>query len=106
MIRHHPQWKWIPDAPIGRAQGVQIVFAYPTLRHDNIRNVPEYGGGPLYDIGCYAIMAGILIFGGGPDSITVEMAMDDAHGVKILPPACLCGRATDISVFPFPARLP
>ena len=82
MIRHHPQWKWLPEAPIGRAQGVQIVFAYPTLSNDNIRNVPEYGGGPLYDIGCYAIMAGILIFGGGPNSITVEMVMDDAHGVE------------------------
>lgn len=82
MIRHHPQWKWVPEAPIGRAQGVQIVFAYPTLNADNIRNVPEYGGGPLYDIGCYAIMAGILIFGGGPESITVQMVMDEAHGVE------------------------
>lgn len=82
MIRHHPQWKWVPEAPIGRAQGVQIVFAYPTLNADNIRNVPEYGGGPLYDIGCYAIMAGILIFGGGPESISVQMVMDEAHGVE------------------------
>ena len=82
MIRHHPQWKWVPEAPIGRAQGVQTVFAYPTLNADNIRNVPKYGGGPLYDIGCYAIMAGILIFGGGPESTTVQMVMDEAHGVE------------------------
>ena len=82
MIRHHPQWKWLLKAAIGRVQAVQIVFAYPTLNHGNIRNIPEYGGGPLYDIGCYAIMAGILIFGGGPDRINVEMVMDDAHGVE------------------------
>ena len=82
MIRHHPQWKWLPEAPFGTAQGVQIVFAYPPLQPDNIRNVPEYGGGPLYDIGCYAIMAGILIFGGAPEIINVQLVMDETHGVE------------------------
>ena len=53
------------DAPIGRAQVADCV-RLSNPRHDNIRNVPEYGGGPLYDIGCYAIISGILIFGGGP----------------------------------------
>jgi predicted dehydrogenase len=82
MIRHHPQWQWLQTASIGIAQGVQVAFAYPTLNDENIRNVAEWGGGPLYDIGCYAIMAGILVFGGGPESIYVKKVMDEKHGVE------------------------
>jgi len=82
MIRHHPQWHWLATAPIGKAQAIQVAFAYPTLSDDNIRNVAEWGGGPLYDIGCYAIMAGILLFGGGPQSIDVKMVMDQKHKVE------------------------
>jgi predicted dehydrogenase len=81
MVRHHPQWKWLPSAPIGTAQGIHVMFAYPAPNADNIRNVPEYGGGPLYDIGCYAIMAGILVFGGGPESVFAKVVMDAQHGV-------------------------
>jgi len=82
MVRHHPQWHWLRNAPIGMAQGIHVIFAYPALAENNIRNVAEWGGGPLYDIGCYAIMAGIFVFGGGPEDVIVKMAMDERHGVE------------------------
>ena len=82
MIRHHPQWQWLKTADIGDAQIVHAMFTYPPRDHGNIRNRADYGGGPVYDIGCYAILAGLLIFGEPPIDIDIRFEMNPALDVE------------------------
>ena len=84
MIRHHPQWKWITEIDIGTPQAIQTHFCYPPRPAQDVRNVAEFGGGPIYDIGCYAIMAGVLMFGDAPEHISCHVEMDGDCGIEKL----------------------
>lgn len=70
MIRTHPQWqgtrKFIHDGRIGELRAIQGYFSYFLTDPKNIRNVPEYGGGGLMDIGCYPINTSRFIVGEEP----------------------------------------
>ena len=84
MIRHHPQWTWITEVDIGTPHAIQTHFCYPPRPTQDVRNVAEFGGGPIYDIGCYAIMAGVLLFGGAPEHISCHVEMDGNRGIEKL----------------------
>jgi predicted dehydrogenase len=62
MVRFHPQWlrarELVREGRIGTLRTVQVFFSYFNDNAANIRNLPAAGGGALYDIGCYAIVAG------------------------------------------------
>jgi len=75
MIRSHPQWHWLQNLDIGEPQSAHFVFSYPKQPTGNYRNRAEDGGGPLYDIGCYAILSGCLLFGGMPEVISANAIM-------------------------------
>ena len=75
MIQHHPQWKWLLELNIGQIQSVHFMFSYPQQPSANYRNRSSDGGGPLYDIGCYAILSGCLLFGGMPEVISANAIM-------------------------------
>ena len=75
MIRSHPQWHWLQNLDIGNPQSAHFVFSYPQQPTGNYRNRAEDGGGPLYDIGCYAILSGCLLFGGMPEVISANAIM-------------------------------
>jgi len=75
MIRSHPQWHWLQNLDIGEPQSAHFVFSYPQQPTGNYRNRAEDGGGPLYDIGCYAILSGCLLFGGKPEVISANAIM-------------------------------
>lgn len=66
MVRFHPQWLRARDivrsGALGELRTLQVFFSYFNRLPDNIRNRPEVGGGGLYDIGCYAIVAGRFLF--------------------------------------------
>lgn len=66
MVRFHPQWQRareiVRSGALGDLRTVQVFFSYFNRQADNIRNRPEVGGGALYDIGCYAIVAGRFLF--------------------------------------------
>ncbi|MGC2298625.1 MAG: Gfo/Idh/MocA family oxidoreductase [Acidobacteriaceae bacterium] len=61
MIRSHPQWlrlrALIDEGRIGTLRSISAFFSYFNTDPANIRNIPETGGGALYDIGCYCIQA-------------------------------------------------
>jgi predicted dehydrogenase len=61
MIRSHPQWlrlrALIDEGRIGTLRSIAAFFSYFNTDPANIRNIPETGGGALYDIGCYCIQA-------------------------------------------------
>lgn len=70
MVRFHPQWlrarELVRSGALGELRTVQAFFSYFNRQADNIRNRPEVGGGALYDIGCYAIVAGRFLFEAEP----------------------------------------
>lgn len=70
MYRFHPQWVHARDmvnqGAIGRLRTIQSFFSYNNTDAANIRNVPQYGGGGLMDIGCYCISLSRFLFGGEP----------------------------------------
>jgi predicted dehydrogenase len=61
MVRFHPQWQRAQElvraGRIGTLRAVQMFFGYHNVDPANVRNKADIGGGALYDIGCYAIVA-------------------------------------------------
>ena len=82
MIPHHPQWHWLQELDIGKIQSAHFIFSYPQQPSGNYRNRSEDGGGPLYDIGCYAILTGCLLFSGIPEVISAIAIMNDKYDVE------------------------
>jgi predicted dehydrogenase len=66
MVRFHPQWlrvrELVRQGRLGSPRAVQVFFSYFNEDPGNIRNRTDTGGGALYDIGCYAIVAGRFVF--------------------------------------------
>ncbi len=93
MYRHHPSWiaarELVASGRIGRLMAVQSWFSFFNDDPANIRNVRDYGGGAMYDIGCYAVNLSRMLFDGEPDGVQASMVRDPASGVDILASAIL-----------------
>lgn len=70
MVRTHPQWlRAIEICRSGRLGDIRSyvgTFSYYNDDPSNIRNVAEWGGGALMDIGCYLLVTSRMIFGEEP----------------------------------------
>jgi predicted dehydrogenase len=66
MVRTHPQWlrtrEIIESGRIGALRSIMGFFSYFNRDPANIRNVFDWGGGGLMDIGCYPITTSRFIF--------------------------------------------
>ncbi|HSJ34900.1 MAG TPA: Gfo/Idh/MocA family oxidoreductase [Acidimicrobiia bacterium] len=93
MYRLHPLWKeamrLIDEGAIGEVRAIQSVFAYRNVDASNIRNIPEFGGGALYDIGCYAVNSSRMIFGSEPTGVKSAIRWDADFGTDIVTSAVL-----------------
>ena len=93
MYRHHPSWLAVADivssGRIGRLLAVQSWFSYFNDDAANIRNISEYGGGALYDIGCYNVNLSRMLFGGEPTRVTSAITRDPVSSVDVLTSAIL-----------------
>ena len=73
MYRHNLQWqatrKMVQEGRIGDLKTIQSFFSYFLDDPNNIRNIPENGGGGLFDIGCYNISLSRFIFGKEPERV-------------------------------------
>jgi predicted dehydrogenase len=73
MVKTHPQWlrtlELVRAGRIGELRAIVGVFSYFNRDPKNVRNVPEWGGGGLMDIGCYAITTSRFIFGDEPTRV-------------------------------------
>ncbi len=73
MVRFHPQWQrareLVRRGELGDLRTVQAFFSYNNVDANNIRNRLDVGGGALYDIGCYAIVAGRFLFEAEPKRV-------------------------------------
>jgi predicted dehydrogenase len=97
MVRFHPQWlrakEIIDSGELGRVRSMQIAFSHFNDDANNIRNRSDIeGGGVLYDIGCYAVVAGRFLFGAEP---TRAVALIEREGGV---------DATSSGVLEFPGR--
>jgi predicted dehydrogenase len=82
MVRTHPQWltarELVRSGRIGELRSMLGHFSYFNIDPSNIRNVPEYGGGGLMDIGCYLINTSRFIFGREPGRVAGIIDRDPA----------------------------
>jgi predicted dehydrogenase len=84
MVRQQPLWiearERVRRGDIGEPRFLQVGFSYFNDDPSNIRNQADIGGGALYDIGCYAIVAGRWFFEGEALSVAATMDLDPAFG--------------------------
>jgi predicted dehydrogenase len=84
MVQCHPQWLRIVElvraGRIGKLHSAVGTFSYFKLEADNIRNIREYGGGALMDIGCYPIKTSRMVFGEEPVRVSAAIMRDPRFG--------------------------
>lgn len=84
MYRHHPRIakvkEIIASGEIGELRGIRGVFTYNAASSKgDIRQVKEWGGGALYDVGVYPLSAARLIMGVEPEAVTVHALFSPEH---------------------------
>ena len=88
MVRTHPQWCKAVDlvrtGKIGPVRSVMGYFSYFNQDPKNIRNILEYGGGAVMDIGCYLIYTSRLIFGEEPTRVLGIVERDPEMRTDVL----------------------
>src|SRR5205814_1398220 len=93
MVRTHPQWlrarEIVRSGEIGDVRAVMAAFSFFNRDAKNIRNVPEWGGGALMDIGCYAIQFSRFMFGQEPTRVVGLIERDPEMGIDRLSSAAL-----------------
>lgn len=87
MYRFHPTWiaarRLIDEGGIGDVIAIDSWFSYFNDDPDNIRNVLDFGGGALMDIGCYSIHLSRMLMGSEPTGIKASVRRDPATGVDV-----------------------
>ena len=93
MYRLHPSWaavrEIVASGRIGHLRAIQSWFSYFNDDARNIRNIPEYGGGALMDIGCYPINVARMLFGAEPAAVASVVRRDPQMGIDTLTSAVL-----------------
>jgi predicted dehydrogenase len=84
MVRTHPQWlrarEIVRQGGIGEVRAVVGAFSYFNRDAKNIRNIAEWGGGALMDIGCYPIVTSRFIYDAEPRRVSALIDRDpDLH---------------------------
>jgi predicted dehydrogenase len=105
MVRFHPQWlrarELVRQGWVGTLRAVQMLFCYYNDDPRNIRNMAAIGGGALYDIGCYPIVAGRFLFEAEPLRAIALFDRDPGFGTDRLTSALVDfggGRHLDFTV--------
>ena len=93
MYRFHPLWlravELVRGGAIGELDAIQAFFSYRNVDPEDIRNVYEYGGGAVMDIGCYPINVARMMFGTEPSVVTAAVRRDPQFGTDTLTSAVL-----------------
>jgi predicted dehydrogenase len=80
MVRTHPQWlraqEIVRSGRIGPLRSIVGFFSYFNANPENIRNIAEYGGGGIMDIGCYPITISRWIFAEEPLNVMAALDRD------------------------------
>lgn len=88
MIRTHPQWRraraLVDEGTLGEVRAMSGFFSYFNEDPSNVRNVAEFGGGGLLDIGCYLVNTARFIYGAEPVRVAGTAEIDPRFGVDRL----------------------
>ena len=75
MYRHHPLTlrvaEMVAGGEIGRLRAIRGTFTFMLTRTNDVRLVPEWGGGSLWDVGCYPVSYARLL-AGEPLAVTAQ----------------------------------
>jgi predicted dehydrogenase len=84
MVRSHPQWQKAVDlvrnGSLGQVQAITGYFGYHNVDPSNVRNVSEFGGGGLMDIGCYLIHTARWLLDREPRRVAALVQIDEKFG--------------------------
>jgi predicted dehydrogenase len=93
MVHSHPQWlrtrEIVESGEIGDLRSIIGSFSYSNRDPKNIRNIPEYGGGAIMDIGCYPITMSRFLFREEPRRVLGLLERDPEMGTDRLSSAML-----------------
>jgi predicted dehydrogenase len=93
MYRLHPQWiraaELVKAGELGKVMATSGVFSYNNTDAQNIRNIADYGGGAILDIGCYTVSSARLLMGGEPQRVICTLIRDPVYKTDILASAIL-----------------
>jgi len=93
MVRTHPQWlrarEIVRSGEIGELRCIMSAFSYFNRDPENIRNVPEFGGGAVMDIGCYPVTMSRFLFEREPARTVSLVEQDPEMGTDRLTSALL-----------------
>jgi len=93
MVRTHPQWlrarEIARSGEIGNLRSILAAFSYFNRDPKNVRNVANWGGGGLMDIGCYPIQISRFLYGAEPLRVTGVLENDPEFGTDRLASAVL-----------------
>jgi predicted dehydrogenase len=85
MVRTHPQWHKVrsilDSGRIGELRAITGHFSYFNNDPANVRNVKEWGGGGLLDIGCYPITTSRFVTGLEPTRVAAVLDHDPKTGI-------------------------
>ncbi len=85
MVRTHPQWvaarDLITGGRIGALRLINGHFTYFRRDPNDVRSIPEWGGGALMDIGCYPITMSRWLFGEEPTDVVGQLEFDPDMGI-------------------------
>lgn len=88
MVRTHPQWlrtrELVQGGRIGELKAIQGFFSYHLLDPTNVRNVAEWGGGGMLDIGCYPITTSRFVTDLEPSRVAAIIERDPQSGIDRL----------------------
>lgn len=84
MYRYHPRYQKIKDliasGAIGEVRGIRSAFTFNNAANTtNVRYRKDWGGGSIYDVGCYPINAARLLLGKEPEAVTVNALFSPEH---------------------------
>ncbi|HEX3681062.1 MAG TPA: Gfo/Idh/MocA family oxidoreductase [Bryobacteraceae bacterium] len=93
MVRTHPQWlrarEIVRRGEIGELRAMVSEFSYFNRDAGNIRNIREYGGGAMLDIGCYPVTMSRFFFAREPARVSALIDRDPEMGIDRLSSALL-----------------
>ncbi|HLF44173.1 MAG TPA: Gfo/Idh/MocA family oxidoreductase [Acidimicrobiia bacterium] len=93
MYRLHPLWvetrRLVDSGLIGDLLAIQSFFSYRNVDPLDIRNIADYGGGALMDVGCYPVNVARMLFGSEPSTVKSAIRRDTGFGTDVVTSAVL-----------------
>lgn len=87
MYRHHPQTKivgeMVRNGRLGDIRVVRGAFSFKLTDMQNVRMVPEWGGGCLWDVGCYPLSFAQYVMGSAPEWVMGDQFVNES-GVDVV----------------------